>query len=118
MSDCTCPDAGPRPPSPPTDAAKLRRLIPEVYAGFSDLHAAALAPGALDARTKELMALALAVSAQCDGCITTHARGAARLGATEHEVAETLGVVLLMAGGPATTYGPRALAAFQEFAPA
>jgi AhpD family alkylhydroperoxidase len=96
--------------------AELRRLIPEVYEGFADLHAAALSPGVIDGKTKELMALALAVAAQCDGCIAAHAWATARLGATEAEVAETLGVVILMTGGPGTVYGPRALTAFREFA--
>lgn len=94
----------------------LRRAIPDVYAAFSQLHEAALAPGALDTKTKELIALAIGVSQQCDGCIASHARGAARAGATEQEVAEMLGVAVLMNGGPATVYGPRALAAFREFA--
>jgi len=75
-----------------------------------------MAPGALDAKTKELLALALSVSQRCDGCIAAHARGAAEKGATTQEVAETLGVVLLMNGGPATSYAPRAFAAFNEFA--
>jgi AhpD family alkylhydroperoxidase len=93
----------------------LRREIPDVYKGFAALHAAALAPGALDAKTKELIALALSVMTHCDGCIAAHARGAAVQGATRAEVAEAIGVTILMAGGPATTYGPRALAAFAEF---
>jgi AhpD family alkylhydroperoxidase len=62
--------------------------------------------------------LAIAVSKQCDGCIASHARGAAKAGATEAEVAEMLGVTILMNGGPGTVYGPRALAAFKEFADA
>ncbi len=122
MSTCTCVSANEtsRPWAGVQDelrrpSAELRRLIPEVYAGFADLHASALAPGSLDAKTKEMIALALAVSSQCDGCIASHARGAARLGATDREVAETLGVVLLMTGGPGTVYGPRALSAFREF---
>jgi AhpD family alkylhydroperoxidase len=94
----------------------LRHAIPDVYAGFSELHKAALAPGALDAKTKELIALGIAVSQQCDGCIASHARGAARAGATTQEVAETIGVTILMSGGPATVHGPRALAAFESFA--
>lgn len=93
----------------------LRQAIPEVYAGFSELHKAALAPGALDTKFKELIAIAIAVSSECDGCIASHARGAARAGATRQEVAEAIGVTLLMNGGPATVYGPRALAAFESF---
>ena len=93
----------------------LRRAIPDVYAGFSELHKAALAPGALDTKTKELIALAIAVSEECDGCIASHARGAARAGAARQEVAEAIGVAILMTGGPGTVYGPRAYAAFEDF---
>lgn len=94
---------------------KLREAIPDVYAGFGNLHKAAMAPGALDAKTKELIALALAVTKQCDGCIASHARAAAKAGATTEEVAEALGVTFLMNGGPATVYAPRAYEAFLEF---
>ena len=69
----------------------------------------------MDAKTKELIALALSVGKECDGCIAAHAHGAAGKGATLEEVAETIGVAILMNGGPATVYGPRAFAAFQEF---
>ncbi len=94
----------------------LRRAIPEVYDGYRQMHTAAYAAGALDEKTKELIALAIAVSKECDGCIASHARGAARTGATEAEVAEALGVTIAMNGGPATVYGPRAFAAYREFA--
>lgn len=95
----------------------LREAIPGVYAGYAQLHGAAMADdGALPARIKELIALAIAVTRECDGCIASHARGAARHGATAQEVAETMGVAILMNGGPATVWGPRAYAAFGEFA--
>lgn len=97
-------------------ARDLRRQIPDVMKAFADLHSAAMAMGSLDTKTKELMALAIAVSHRCDGCIASHARGAAKQGATESEVAEAIGVAVLMTGGPATVYGPRALAAFKEYA--
>ena len=93
----------------------LRHEIPDVYAGFSQLHKAAMAEGALDKKTKELIALAIAVSTHCDGCIASHARGAVRAGATKAEAAEAIGVTFLMTGGPGTVYGPRAYAAFVEF---
>ncbi|WP_068395890.1 carboxymuconolactone decarboxylase family protein [Kribbia dieselivorans] len=93
----------------------LRRMIPDVYKGYAAVHSAALAPGALDAKTKELIALAIAVTRQCDGCIASHAKGAAGAGASQEEVAEMLGVAILMNGGPATVYGPRAYSAFTEF---
>lgn len=94
----------------------LRRMIPEVYKGFADTHKASLGDGVLDTKTKELIAFAISVSKQCDGCIASHARGAANAGATREEVAEVIGVTILMNGGPATVYGPRALAAFDAFA--
>lgn len=93
----------------------LRKAIPDVYGGFRELHHAALAPGALDTRTKELIAFAIAVTERCDGCIASHAQAALRAGATRQEAAEAIGVTFLMNGGPATIYGPRAYAAFCEF---
>jgi AhpD family alkylhydroperoxidase len=97
-------------------ARALRQQIPAVYEAYASLHTAAMAPGALDAATKELIALAIAVTKQCDGCIAAHARGAARRGATAEQVAEALGVAVLLNGGPGTVYGPRAFDAFREFA--
>jgi AhpD family alkylhydroperoxidase len=94
----------------------LRHLIPDTWSGVAQLHQSALADGALSARVKELMALAISVVKRCDGCIAHHAKRAARLGATPEEVAEALGVALLMDGGPATVYAPRALQAYREFA--
>lgn len=94
---------------------ELRSAIPDVYKGFGAMHAAAFKAGALDAKTKELVALAIAITTHCDGCIAAHARGAARNGATEAEVAEMIGVTISMNGGPGTVYGPRAFAAFREF---
>jgi len=94
---------------------ELRRATPEVWQAFGRLHDAALLPGALGAGTKELIALAIAVVKGCDGCIAHHAKAAAAHGVTRSEVAEAVGVALLMDGGPASTNGPRALAAFDEF---
>jgi AhpD family alkylhydroperoxidase len=96
----------------------LRGAVPEVYDGFRELHHAALEPGALETKTKELIALAIGVIEGCDGCIAAHARGAARAGASKEEAAEAIGVTFLMGGGPATINGPRAYAAFCEFADA
>jgi AhpD family alkylhydroperoxidase len=99
-----------------TSTRDLREAIPETWAGFAELHVGAVADGALPARIKELMALAIAVVKQCDGCIAYHAKAAARRGATPDEVAEALGVALLMDGGTASVYGPRAWDAYREFA--
>ena len=96
----------------------LRQVIPDVYKGYSALSTAAMAPGALGVRTKELIALGVSVTLRCDGCIASHARGAAIAGASREEVAEAIGVAILLNGGPATVYGPRAFDAFCEFAAA
>jgi AhpD family alkylhydroperoxidase len=97
---------------------ELRRAIPDTYRAYAQLHNAVLEPGALSTSTKELIALAIAVTRECDGCIAAHADGAAQSGATADEVAEAIGVAILMNGGPATVFGPRAFAAFREFAAA
>jgi AhpD family alkylhydroperoxidase len=97
-------------------SAGLRKNIPGVYDAFIATEKAALADGALPARVKQLIALAVAATRQCDGCISSHARGAAREGATEAEVAEAMGVVIMLNGGPGTVWGPRAFAAYGEFA--
>lgn len=98
------------------DATKeLRELIPDSYAAFRDIHKAAFTDGALSPAVKELMAVAIAVSDGCEGCIAAHARGAARHGATEQEYAEMLSVTILMNGGPGTIYAPKAWEAFKEF---
>lgn len=93
----------------------LREQIPDAWGGFAQLNKQALADGALSTKTKELIALAISVAEGCDGCIAYHASGAVRAGATEKEAAEAIGVALLMRGGPATDYGPRALEAVREF---
>jgi AhpD family alkylhydroperoxidase len=96
--------------------ASLAKAIPETWGGFAELHKRAMADGALPAKVKELMALTIAVVKRCDGCIGYHAKAAARRGATPQEVAEALGVALLMDGGTASVYGPRAWDAYREFA--
>jgi AhpD family alkylhydroperoxidase len=96
-------------------ARELRQAIPDVYRSFAALHDSALAAGVLDTKTKELIALALAISSECDGCIAAHAHAAVRRGASLEEAADVIGVTFLMNGGPATIYGPRAYAAVREF---
>jgi AhpD family alkylhydroperoxidase len=80
------------------------------------MHSAAMADGVVSARLKEATALAISVVKGCDGCIAYHAKAAARAGASREEVAELLGVAVLMDGGTATIHAPRAWEAFLEFA--
>jgi len=94
---------------------ELRREIPDVMRSFASMHGAALAEGELSRALKEGVALAISVVKRCDGCIAYHAKGAARAGATKAQIAELLGVTLLMDGGTASVYAPRAWEAFLEF---
>lgn len=96
----------------------LRASTPEVMKSFSELGRAATADGALDAKTKELIALAVSVAARCDPCIGFHAKALVKLGATRQEVDETLGVTTYMGGGPSLMYAANAVAAFDEFSKA
>jgi AhpD family alkylhydroperoxidase len=93
----------------------MRDAIPDVMNGYTAMHSAAFREGALSTKTKELIALAISITRECDGCVAAHARGCARRGATTEEVAEMIGVAISMNGGPGTVWGPRALAAFNEF---
>jgi len=95
-------------------ALDLRGLIPDVMKGFASLSSAAMAPGELKVGMKELLALSIAVTRECDGCIVAHARGCVRNGVTRQQVAEAMGVAISMNGGPGTVWGPRALRAFDE----
>lgn len=95
---------------------RLRESIPDVYSTYISFNKAAMGAGELSARTKQLIALAIAVSKECDGCIASHARAAAAEGATRQEVAEALGVTIVMNGGPGTVWAPRAMAAFEAYA--
>lgn len=66
-------------------------------------------------KTKELIALALAVGSRCDACIGFHTKALVKLGATEQEIAETLGMCIYMGGGPSMMYAAEAVASFNEF---
>ena len=99
-------------------ARRLRDAIPEVWSARTRLSATVMVDGALDVKTKELIALAISVTRECDGCIAAHAKGSARAGASEQEVAEMLAVCVMMNGGPATVWGPRAFDAFLEYSAA
>lgn len=93
----------------------LRQDIPETMQGFSALAKAATKPGALDAKTKELIALAIGVATRCDGCIGFHMDALVRLGATRAEVVETLGMAVYMGGGPSVMYAADAMHALDQF---
>ena len=93
----------------------LRSHHSELMQAFGALSKAALAPGALDEKTKELIAMAIGVASRCDDCLGFHARALVRLGATPEEFREMLGVAVYMGGGPSLMYAAHAQAAFDEF---
>ncbi|SEC54769.1 alkylhydroperoxidase AhpD family core domain-containing protein [Rhizobiales bacterium GAS191] len=88
------------------------KLSPDTLKGYQALGAAGDHTGHLGAKTRELIALACAVTARCDGCITVHAAAAARHGASREEVAEALGVAVALGAGAALVYSARTLDAF------
>lgn len=94
---------------------ELRGGAAEVMKGFAGLARAALEPKALDTRTKELIALGIAVATRCDACIAFHAEAAVRHGATREQVMETMGMAIYMGAGPSVMYAAQAVEAFDQF---
>ena len=101
-----------------SNIAKLRKDIPDTMQGFYALSGAAGKAGALDEKTKELIAMAIGVANRCDACLGFHAKALVRLGATPEEFREMLGVAVYMGGGPSLMYAANAMAAYEEFAAA
>jgi AhpD family alkylhydroperoxidase len=99
-------------------AARLARDLRGPMSAFARLNGATTAPGALDAKTKQLLALGIAISTQCQGCIAYHVHDAMRAGASRDEILETMGVCILMGGGPAVIQACEALEAMDQFAAA
>jgi AhpD family alkylhydroperoxidase len=93
---------------------ELGEASPATLAGFQALDGAAARSGKLDAKTRELIALAVAVTTRCDGCIAVHSAAAARAGASREEVAEALSVAIALNAGAALVYSARALDAFGQ----
>lgn len=96
----------------------MRRGIPETMEGFSAMAKVATAPGALNLKTKELLATAIAVAVRCDGCIAFHVKAVIRAGASREELLETIAMAIYMGGGPSMVYGAEALEAFDQFSSA
>ncbi len=96
----------------------LRKESPDVMAGFAALGKAAMAAGQIDAKHKELIALAIGITQRCSGCIGFHVKKLHALGCTRAELEEMLGVCVYMGGGPALMYAAEALAAYESLAPA
>ena len=89
--------------------AALRTADPEPMRAFAEMAKAAMRPGALDTLTKELIALGISVAVRCEPCIAYHARAAVRAGATDAQLAETMGTAIYMGAGPSAMYAAKAL---------
>jgi AhpD family alkylhydroperoxidase len=94
---------------------KCAKESPDVMNGFMKMHEATTQDSALTGKTKELIALAIAITVRCDGCIAFHVHDAMKSGASREEIAETVGVAILMGGGPSVVYGSQALKALEQF---
>ncbi len=84
---------------------RMRELAPEAYRAFLEFDGKAFAPGALDARTKELIAVGIAHITQCPWCIDAHTGRATKAGATDKELGEVIFVSMAMAAGAAWSHG-------------
>ena len=94
---------------------QLGQELPGPLTGFARLHKKAVEDGALSHKTKELMALAISVAVRCEGCIAYHTHDAIAAGATRQELLETIGVAIMMGGGPAAMYAAHVLDAIEQF---
>jgi AhpD family alkylhydroperoxidase len=91
---------------------ELAKLSPDVMRGLHVVEGSAVKTGHLDAKGHELIALAVAVTARCDGCIVTHTAKAAEYGTTREDIAEAMGVAIASNAGAALTYTARVFEAF------
>ena len=99
-----------------TGAVKQMRIgVPETMKAFTALAQAATQPKALDTKTKELIALGIAVATHCDPCISFHAEAARKHGATRDEVMETMGMAIYMGAGPSVMYAAQAVEAYDQY---
>lgn len=95
---------------------ELGKLSPDTVRGYVQMSQANAKTGHFDAKTRELIALAVAVTLRCDGCITVHTAAAHKAGATREEIAEALGIAISVNAGAATVYTTRTLDAFAQIA--
>jgi AhpD family alkylhydroperoxidase len=94
---------------------KLNGEIAGPMSGFTQLHQKSLADGAISKKMKELIALSIAITSHCDGCIAYHVHDSLKAGATREEILETTGVAIMMGGGPALVYSCEVLEALTQF---
>jgi AhpD family alkylhydroperoxidase len=94
---------------------EIGQLTPDAIKGYLELSSAGQKKDLLGAKIRELIALAVAVTARCDGCIAVHSEAAIRHGATKEEIAEALGVAVAVNAGAALVYSARVMDAVREY---
>ena len=98
-----------------SSSKRLMKETPETMKAFGGFHHASVAKGALDVKTKELVALGTAVTAHCEWCIAIHVKGCMDAGASRAEIMEAAWVAVLMGGGPALMYFQGVIQALDDF---
>lgn len=93
----------------------LRAGAPDVMKEFSDTARAAAGAEALNAKTKELIALAISAAVRCDPCMAFHAQAAVKQGASREEVLEAMGMAIYMGAGPSVMYASKVVEAYDQF---
>jgi AhpD family alkylhydroperoxidase len=96
-----------------TTIGKMAKLSPDTIRGYRELSDANGKTGELDPKTRELISLAVAVTRQCDGCITVHTDAAVKQGATKAEIMEAVGVAIAVNAGAALVYSARVIDAYE-----
>ncbi|MGH8460051.1 MAG: carboxymuconolactone decarboxylase family protein [Stenotrophobium sp.] len=91
---------------------QIGKISPDTIRGYQEISGAGSKTGKLDAKTRELIALAVAVTRQCDGCITVHTDAAVKHGATREEIVEALGVAIAVNAGAALVFSSRVMDAY------
>jgi len=94
----------------------FRKSQSEALLGFGQLARASMAEGAVSAKHKELIALAIGITQHCSGCVGFHVKALRKMGCTREELEEMLAVCVYMGGGPALMYAAESLKAWDEFA--
>jgi AhpD family alkylhydroperoxidase len=94
--------------------SEIATLAPDSVKGYQTLSNAGKKTNHLDAKTRELIAVAVAVSLRCDGCIAVHSAEAVKLGATKEEIAEALGVSIALNAGATMVYSARVMDAVDK----
>lgn len=92
----------------------LSKEYPGIAQGFATMHKAAGEEGSLTVKQKELIALGIAIAIRCEGCISCHVQDSLKAGASQQDIVETIGVAVLMGGGPSVVYGDIAYKAMKE----